>query len=265
MQLMRAFADILADRVEEQAVAERAKEILIGEVQSALTFGDPRMVFQPICNLSDRTVSGFESLSRFDIEPIHPPGYWFDVADKAGLGLELELHAIAKALPALERLPTSSSMSVNCSPELLLTSSLHQLLDGIDDVSRLVLEITEHAEVKDYKALALGLEPHRRRGVRLAVDDAGAGYSSMRHILNLAPEIIKLDMSITQCVDVDEKRRALAKGLTSFAHEIGSLVIAEGVERPEELDMLKKLGVDCAQGYLLSRPLGIDAAAVFTL
>jgi len=87
----------------------------------------------------------------------------------------------------------------------------------------------------------------------------------MRHILNLAPEIIKLDISLTQHIDSDAKRRALAKGLTSFAHEIGSLVIAEGVERPEELDMLQRLGVDCAQGYLLSKPLELEAAAVFTL
>jgi EAL domain-containing protein (putative c-di-GMP-specific phosphodiesterase class I) len=162
-------------------------------------------------------------------------------------------------LPALERLPANSSVSVNCSPQLLLSSKFHQLLDGIDDLSRLVLEITEHAAVKDYKALAIGLEPYRRRGAKLAVDDAGAGYSSMRHILNLEPEIIKLDMSLTHSIDTDEKRRALARGLISFAHEIGSLVIAEGVERPEELDMLQRLewialkGI-CFPGHLRLMP-----------
>lgn len=265
MQLLRAFAEILADRIEEQAAEERVKARLVAEVRSALAHGDPRMVFQPICSLRDKAVCGFESLSRFDVEPRHAPDYWFDVADKAGLGIDLELCAVSKVLPALERLPVNSSVSVNCSPQLLLSSKFHQLLDGIDDLSRLVLEITEHAAVKDYKALAIGLEPYRRRGAKLAVDDAGAGYSSMRHILNLEPEIIKLDMSLTHSIDTDEKRRALARGLISFAHEIGSLVIAEGVERPEELDMLQRLGVDCAQGYLLSRPLEIDAAAVFSL
>lgn len=265
MQLLRAFAEILGDRIEEQAAEERVQQQLIGQVQSALAHGDPRMVFQPICSLVDRQVCGFESLSRFDVEPRHAPDYWFDVADKAGLGVELELCAIAKALQALHQLPVSSSVSVNCSPQLLLSSEFQQLLDGTEDLSRLVLEITEHAAVKDYNALAVGLEPYRLRGAKLAVDDAGAGYSSMRHILNLAPEIIKLDMSITQSIDTDEKRRALAKGLISFAHEIGSLVIAEGVERVEELDMLQKLGADCAQGYLLSRPLEINAAAAFSL
>ena len=265
MQLMHALADILAARLDESAAAERARQELAGEVRSAMEHGAPRIVFQPICRIADRTICGFESLSRFDIEPRRAPDQWFELADRAGLGLELELHAITKALTALEQLPPGCSLSVNSSPELILTGRLYPLLDRMTDLSRVVLEITEHAAVHDYKALALSLEPFRRRGARLAVDDAGAGYSSMRHILNLAPEIIKLDISLTQHIDSDEKRRALAKGLTSFAHEIGSLVIAEGVERIEELEMLQKLGVDCAQGYLLSKPLDLEAAAVFSL
>lgn len=265
MQLMHAFADILAAHLDESAAADRAREELVGEIRSAMANGAPRMVFQPICRIADKAVSGFESLSRFDIEPRRSPDKWFEVAGKADLGLELELHAITKALTALEQLPPHCSLSVNSSPELILTGRLRPLLDQVADLSRIVLEITEHAAVQDYLALAHCLAPLRRRGARLAVDDAGAGYSSMRHILNLEPEIIKLDISLTQHIDTDEKRRALAKGLTSFAHEIGSLVIAEGVERQEELDMLQKLRVDCAQGYLLSRPLQLEAAAVFTL
>jgi hypothetical protein len=93
------------------------------------------MVFQPICSLRDKAICGFESLSRFDVEPRHAPDYWFDVADKAGLGIDLELCAVSKVLPALERLPANSSVSVNCSPQLLLSSKFHQLLDGIDDLS----------------------------------------------------------------------------------------------------------------------------------
>ncbi|QNP59791.1 sensor domain-containing phosphodiesterase [Paenacidovorax monticola] len=265
IQLMHTFADILAARLDESAAAERAKEDLAREVRSAMADGIPRIVFQPICRIADKTICGFESLSRFDIEPRRSPDKWFEIAQKADQGLELELHAITKALTALEHLPQSCSLSVNSSPELILTGRLHPLLDQMADLSRLVLEITEHAAVHDYVALALSLSPFRQRGARLAVDDAGAGYSSMRHILNLAPEIIKLDISLTQHIDSDAKRRALAKGLTSFAHKIGSLVIAEGVERSEELDMLQKLGVDCAQGYLLSKPLELEAAAVFTL
>lgn len=193
----------------------------------------------------------------------HAPDRWFDKAARAGLGQELELLAITKALAALDRLPGECSLSVNCSPELILSGQLSPVLAPLSDLSRVVLEVTEHAAVHDYGALAEALAPYRQHSARLAVDDAGAGYSSMRHILNLAPEIIKLDMSITHCIDSDDKRRALARGLTSFAHEIGSLVIAEGVETLSEFEQLQRLSIDCAQGYLLSKPLELAAAAGF--
>lgn len=263
LQLMRAFAEVLAVRIDENDALMHAQQALADEIRAVMAQGAPRMVFQPICYIADQKLRGFESLSRFDVEPRRPPDQWFDKADKAGLGLELELLAIAKALPALSHLPGKSSLSVNCSPELILSGKLSSLLDPLNDLSRVVLEVTEHAAVHDYAALAQALAPYRRRGAHLAVDDAGAGYSSMRHILNLAPEIIKLDMSITHCIDTDHKRRALARGLTGFAHEIGSLVIAEGVETLSELDQLQRLGVDCAQGYLLSKPLELTAATEF--
>jgi EAL domain-containing protein (putative c-di-GMP-specific phosphodiesterase class I) len=137
---------------------------------------------------------------------------------------------------------------------------LPRLLGSDRDLSRVTLEITEHAAVDDYRALADALAPLRRRGATLAVDDAGAGYSSMRHILHLQPDMIKLDMSITHDVDTDRSRRALAKGLTSFAHEIGSVVVAEGVETAEEFNTLASLGVDLAQGYFFAKPIGPQEA-----
>src|SRR5258708_21481434 len=146
------------------------------------------------------------------------------------LGLELERHAIDTALGALGRLPRDWLLAVNCSPQLIQSGQLPRLLGSDRDLSRVTLEITEHAAVDDYRALADALAPLRRRGATLAVDDAGAGYSSMRHILHPQPDMIKLDMSITHDVDTDRIGRALAKGLTSFAHEIGSVVVAEGVE-----------------------------------
>ncbi len=237
------------DRAAEQAEAAGGEPAVVGR--------------QRIARRADQRLRGFESLSRFDIEPRHTPDRWFDKAARAGLGQELELLAITKALAALNRLPGECSLSVNCSPELILSGQLSPVLAPLSDLSRVVLEVTEHAAVHDYGALADALAPYRQHGARLAVDDAGAGYSSMRHILNLAPEIIKLDMSITHCIDTDDKRRALARGLTSFAHEIGSLVIAEGVETFSELEQLQRLSVDCAQGYLLSKPLELAAAAGF--
>lgn len=133
----------------------------------------------------------------------------------------------------------------------------------MQDLSRITLEITEHAIIEDYTALTNALAPLRQQGMRLAVDDAGAGYSSMKHILQLQPDLIKLDMSLTRGIHQDRNRRALAKGLVGFAHEIGSQVVAEGVETAEELATLRDLQVDYAQGYLLGKPLAeADALAL---
>src|SRR6478736_422806 len=126
------------------------------------------------------------------------------------------------------------------------------------DLSRVVLEITEHSAVVDYEVLLKALAPLRARGVRLAIDDAGAGYASMRHILNLKPDVIKLDISLTRHIDTDANRRALAKGLIAFAHEIGSTITAEGVETMAELSALRAIGVDKVQGYFLSTPQALD-------
>lgn len=117
-----------------------------------------------------------------------------------------------------------------------------------------MIEITEHAAVADYTSLLRALEPFRALGASLAIDDAGAGYASMRHILNLKADVIKLDMSLTRNIDTDPSRRALAKGLIAFAHEVQSTITAEGIETERELATLQAIGVDKVQGYLLSKP-----------
>jgi EAL domain-containing protein (putative c-di-GMP-specific phosphodiesterase class I) len=132
------------------------------------------------------------------------------------------------------------------------------LCDG--DLSRVVLEITEHTTVEDYAKLHEVLRPLRERGMRLSIDDAGAGYSSFRHILRLRPDFIKLDISLTRDIDSDRGRRALAAALIGFARETGAELIAEGVETESELATLRKLGVHKAQGYLLGRPAPFETA-----
>jgi len=145
------------------------------------------------------------------------------------------------------------SLSVNASPEVVLTGRLNEVFAGVDP-RRLILEITEHASIADYKELNEALQPLRVSGMRLAIDDAGAGYASLRHILWLNPEIIKLDMSITRDLDSDLARAALASALINFAKQVGSTVVAEGVETRGELFALRDLGVDAAQGYYLGQP-----------
>jgi EAL domain-containing protein (putative c-di-GMP-specific phosphodiesterase class I) len=122
------------------------------------------------------------------------------------------------------------------------------------DVSRVIVEITEHAAVPDYAALHRALGPHRDAGLRLAVDDAGAGYASFRHILNLRPDLIKVDSSLVSRIDLDAAQQALVRSLLTFAENSGAVLLAEGVETQGELDELARIGVPLVQGFLLARP-----------
>lgn len=259
MAMMRAFAEVLAGRLNERLEVLHLAEKATGEIRAAIEAGAPRIVFQPIYGADDQQLLGVECLSRFDMEPIRAPDVWFNTAHAAGVGLELELRAIQNALRAMDRFPKPLFLGINSSPELILSGRLAPVLAAYD-LSRIVLEITEHASVGDYDALIAELEPLRARGTQLAIDDAGAGYASMRHILNLKSDIIKLDMSLTRDIDKDPARRALAKGLVSFAHDIGGRIVAEGVETRAELETLRHVGVDKLQGYHLSRPLSLDDA-----
>ena len=257
--MLRAFAEVIAHRVDEDLAASRHKARTTEVIWGAIAAGAPRIVYQPIYELDAQTLVGVECLSRFDSEPRRSPDKWFDEAREVGVQLELELHAIRNAIAAIDELPSAVYLGINSSPELILSGRLVPLIADLD-AARLVLEITEHATVTDYDALIRALRPIRERGVRIAVDDAGAGYASMRHILNLRCEIIKLDMSLTRDIDTDPGRRALARGLISFACEIGSDITAEGIETRGELEALRNLGVRKAQGYYLSRPGSMEDA-----
>ncbi len=259
MRMMRAFAEVLAGRINEDLAAIRVREKAAAEIRGTMAGGAPRIVFQPIYRLDDEELAGVECLSRFDVEPRRTPDKWFSAAHDVGMGLELELHAIRNALAAFDRFPDPLFLGINTSAELILSGLLPPLLDGLD-LSRIMVEITEHATVSDYDALMRALQPLREQGAGLAIDDAGAGYAGMRHILSLKSDVIKLDMSLTRDIDTDPGRRALARGLISFAHDIGSSITAEGVETPGELAMLRSLGVDKVQGYYLSKPLPLEEA-----
>jgi EAL domain-containing protein (putative c-di-GMP-specific phosphodiesterase class I) len=178
---------------------------------------------------------------------------WFAEASDVGLGIELELAAVAVAVRQIETLPDGLFMSMNVSPEAVSSPLLAALLRRVPG-GRIVIELTEHARVDDYEALDEVLAPLRSRGVRLAVDDAGAGFATLQHILRLQPDLIKLDLSLTRDIDKDPVRRALASSLVSFAREINAQLIAEGVETAEELETIRALGIAFGQGYHLARP-----------
>jgi EAL domain-containing protein (putative c-di-GMP-specific phosphodiesterase class I) len=247
----------LARELEEQREVERLlseelqqKRVRIEEV---IARGGLTMAFQPIVDLSSGAMRGMEALSRFAPEPRRTPDVWFAEAAETGLGAELELAAVHAAIAQLTSLPADTYLSVNLSPETLTAVHPSTLLrDAPGD--RIVVEVTEHAAVQDYDALLAALHTLRSLGVRLAIDDAGAGFASLRHILRLTPEIIKLDLALTRDVDSDPVRRALATALVRFATDTGASIVAEGIETESELATLRDLGVACGQGYHIGRP-----------
>jgi EAL domain-containing protein (putative c-di-GMP-specific phosphodiesterase class I) len=245
----------LLERQEGDRVANRWAVHLIRDVLAA---GGPDIVFQPVVDLRDGHVASVEALSRFHFEPKRGPDFWFDEAWKGGLGLDLELAALVTALRSADRLLAGGlRVSVNLSPEAVASPEFWELLPTLP-TGLLLIEITEHAKVDDYDALAEHAKKLRELGGMLAVDDVGAGFASLQHILRLAPDEIKLDVGLTRGIDVDRARRALASGLVSFAAELGCSVVAEGIETRKELDALRSLGVLRGQGYFLSPPVAPD-------
>ncbi|MGZ4547560.1 MAG: sensor domain-containing phosphodiesterase [Blastococcus sp.] len=215
-----------------------------------------RTAFQPIMSLRDERVVGVEALSRFSLPGDHrSPEDWFTGAAGVGLGTDLELHTLMLALDAARALPGHLYVSVNLSPETLMCPGVSGALARSPiHPARIVLEITEHSSVEDYNDLARALRPLREAGMRIAVDDAGAGYATFRHILALSPDVIKLDRTLIAGIDRDPARRALAAAVVSFAGETRTSVVAEGLETAAEFRTVLRLGVDSGQGYLLGRP-----------
>ncbi|MEP6759404.1 MAG: EAL domain-containing protein [Actinomycetota bacterium] len=207
---------------------------------------------QPIMDLRSRRPVGYEALARFRSLPPRPPDAWFAEAAALELGTHLELATIERALAIMPALPEETYLSLNASHRTARNPVLVPLL--APHAARVVVEITEHEPVDNYEELALALRTLRELGVRIAIDDAGAGYASLRHTLALDPDIVKVDISLTHAIDSDRARRALASALISFADEMDMTIVAEGIETEAELRTLTDLGVRYGQGYHLARP-----------
>lgn len=230
---------------------ERAAKL--HRIISMLSTQKLHMVYQPAIRLDRAGVEFVEALARFEVEPYESPDHWFRTAAEVDLGVELEMLAVRLALEGLHSLPSTLSLSINVSPDTLVSTALNGLLSSVS-LDRIILEVTEHQPVACYAAMRTQLEDLRGRGLRLAVDDAGAGYSNFRHVLELRPDIVKLDMSLTRGINADSARRALASALIAFARDIGSELVAEGVESFSELRTLRELGVTVVQGHIIGRP-----------
>lgn len=225
--------------------------VLRDTVEHLCTPGVIRAVVQPVVRPTDMTVVGYEALARMPVDPQHSPDWWLEVAAELGLRRELEL-ACFVAAAQIGAPPGGQALFVNTSPSMLSDPTFLALREKLPH--RLVIELTEHEAVEDYERLRLDLGGWLQRGVRLAVDDAGAGYSSLRHIVELSPDYLKLDRELVRDIDRDSNRRALMRAVVAFAREVGTSVIAEGVETRGELEVLRDAEVHLVQGYLLARP-----------
>jgi EAL domain-containing protein (putative c-di-GMP-specific phosphodiesterase class I) len=260
LALLKVIADIAGGLIQTDAKAEKARTEKLSRIEQTIEMRQLSIAYQPIYRLSDDSLAGFEALSRFSAAPLRSPDQWFAEAAEVELGTELEFLAAQEASLALLALPPALTLAVNLSPQSILSPKFSSLFAALP-VERLVLEVTEHAIIENYAEMERVLLPLRQRGLRLAVDDAGAGHSSFRHVLDLRPDLIKLDMSLTRDIHCDPARRALAEALTQFGRAMGSQIVAEGVETEPELEALRMIGVTKVQGYLTGRPMSLKQAA----
>jgi EAL domain-containing protein (putative c-di-GMP-specific phosphodiesterase class I)/CheY-like chemotaxis protein len=253
-EVVRELAEHL-ERADAQAAAQRHRASRVRlAIEDPATIG---IAHQPIVHLGTRAVVGFEALARFRLEPVTTPDAWFADAAAAGLRPELEVAGLLRAIATVGEIPADTFLSVNISPDCLTTS---RVLDVLQDVPlhRLVLELTEHARVDDYDRLSVVIEDLRDAGARIAIDDAGAGFASLRHVLRVSPDVLKVDGGLIAAIETTRGARALTRALVSFAREMEQIVIAEGVERAATVENLCALGVDYAQGYHFGRPQDVE-------
>jgi len=245
--LARAAAVILEPEVVEQARAAEIEGRLLGVIEA----GGPLVVLQPIVDLATGLRIGAEALSRFPQEWGKAPDVCFEEAHSVGLGPALEILALERAASHLDRV--TGYVAMNVSPGTLLTAECTGLLSRLP-LARILLELSEHDQVHDYDALTAVLAPLRQQGMRLAIDDVGAGFSSLRHIVLTAPDVIKLDRSIVDGVSRDSVLATLVRSLVEFGRGCDARVVAEGIETVEDAETLLALGVDYGQGWHYGRP-----------
>jgi EAL domain-containing protein (putative c-di-GMP-specific phosphodiesterase class I)/putative methionine-R-sulfoxide reductase with GAF domain len=222
-------------------------------IERTLTGGGFSIVLQPIFSLLTGRLVGSEALSRFESRPQREPDYWFAEAASVGLGSAVELFAIERALSLLPDMPEPLCMGINAGPATFGSPELLALLSA-STPSRIIVELTEHVGIEDYPGLRRASKALRGIGSRVALDDTGTGFASLSLLLEMSPELIKLDRAMTRDIDSDPVRRALARAIVAFSKEVGAEVVAEGIETAAELGVLVDLGIGYGQGFHLARP-----------
>jgi diguanylate cyclase (GGDEF)-like protein len=208
-------------------------------------------VFQPVVDLASGNLVGYEALARFASSPGRSPEAWFARAHSCGFGAEFDAAAIRAALLPVGR-PPDTHLALNVSPSALSSEPVAEALP--DDLTGLVIEITEHEFVPDDEALAMAVAELRDRGAQIAIDDTGAGYAGLKQMMRVKPDIVKLDRDLVRRIHADPARMALVESFVRFAGRIGATVCAEGIESLDDLEVVSNLDVQWGQGYALGRP-----------
>ena len=258
LEILKSFAGLVGERIETSL----EKDIILRSARErvlAMLDGHAVTMFQqPIHDLKTGKPVGVECLARFPDLNKRGPQAWFDDAERTGLGSELEMTAVRCALETVGQVPDGIYAAINASPATILSGRLRETLERFEPAN-LVIEITEHQQVDDFPALAreiAALKPF----AKIAIDDVGTGYAGLRHLIELQPDILKMDMVLTRDCDKDPARRAIGAAMVQFSHDIGAKLVAEGIETEEEREVMQHLGVDYGQGYLFARPLPVVAA-----
>jgi EAL domain-containing protein (putative c-di-GMP-specific phosphodiesterase class I) len=247
LQPLSAVPRHLAERVDSLRSLSRISALL--EKQMLMT------AFQPIYGLDSKSVVGVEALSRFVSDDGAGAELWFAEAAAVGLGANLEFSALGSAALAAANLPEHLYVAMNISPASCLDPRLPELFDHIElPIERIVLELTDGIPDEQYSHFIAAITPLRERGLRIAIDDSHSSAGTLSRMLHLRPDFIKLGRSVISGVDQDPTQHAVAACMVEFATQIGSVVVAEGVETAEELTALTELGFSAGQGYLLGRP-----------
>lgn len=257
LEVVRAFAALSADNVNARLEADQVMQGKRDAIEDMLSCRGYAIALQPIMRLKGHVTAGYEALCRFQPEPYRPPNVWFADAGEVGLQIDLELQVIEAVLQLLPKVDESCYLAINTSPATLASGRLTPLVAAAGG-ERVVVEITEHDAIDQLDVLLMEIDRLRELGARIAIDDAGAGYSGLQQIVRLRPDVIKLDMSLTKDVDKDLARRSLTSAMVKFAHDTSASVVAEGIETEAEMRTLTDIGVEMGQGYHLGRPALAD-------
>lgn len=253
LRFMHVLADILSHQIAaEETYTEELREKR-ARIEEIIATQAMRMVFQPIVELATGKIVGVEALARFDAKPQRTPDVWFAEGWEVGLGRELEMTAIKLAIAQQKQIPDGAYLSVNISPETLLSEPFFESL-VMADSERIVVELTEHTVVEEYQPLMESISTLHGSGIRLAIDDVGAGYAGLGHIIRISPNVLKLDMSLVKGIANDGVKQALARSAVAFGSQVDMDLVAEGIETAEDAQTLLSLGVRHGQGYYYGKP-----------